>query len=169
MATEPVSTAERELWSGHYSTKALAAAWILGGVLFVVLSAAAWFVCETWESWLVVTAVVAIPVAWVWLLGLYRRFTLGYMLTSQKLVVNAGLVNATINRVALLVVDDVLCKQSGLDRLFGIGSIVVISRDKTDPTLTLLGVEDVRNVTGLLELAVAAERQSHGAVVNLSA
>mgnify|MGYP001575098363 CR=1 FL=1 len=149
---------ETILWFGSYSTKSLAVGMILGAAGFVMVTGAVFYELGVTKAACVLSVLSGVPLAFLWLLGQYRRFTLKYTLTTRRVIVESGLLNLNIGRVALLAISDVTCRQSGLDRAFGIGTIVVNSTDISDPVLKLLGVPDVRPVTELLDKACTEER-----------
>ncbi len=151
---------ERELWRGTYSTKALAATYILTTIVFVVGTVLS-FLCPVAWWWRAVLAMLSgLPLLYCFCLGQYRKFTIKYVLTSQRIVCESGLLNLNASRVGLVIVDDVGWKQIGLDRVFGIGTITITSHDPSDPVLTLAGVDNVRNVAQQIEAATAVERKA---------
>ncbi|MFA5056504.1 MAG: PH domain-containing protein [Opitutaceae bacterium] len=159
-----VDEAEKQLWSGTYSTKAMAGAWVISAIIFAACSFAS-MATGNWRVILAVSLLSALPGLWCVAVAIYRHATIRYTLTTRRLVCEAGLLTATIDRVELLMVEDVRCKQSGLDRAFGIGSIIVQSNDRSDPTWTLAGIEGVRSVTAILDQAVTEARNRHGVMV----
>lgn len=160
------SVAETELWRGSYSSKSLAGAMILSLLLFATVSITTLVYTTTWGHAILVIGLAAMPELYCLAVVNYRRLTLKYILTNKRIVCESGLLTFASSRVALLVVDDVGYKQNDLDRVFGIGTITVVSRDKSDPTLLLRGVDNVGAVVQMIEDAAAAERTAHGTVVN---
>ncbi|MEW6348741.1 MAG: PH domain-containing protein [Thermodesulfobacteriota bacterium] len=82
-------------------------------------------------------------ILWLLLLGwnvgifisLGQRYALQLKITSMRIVVTTGLVSQHVEQVDLFRVVDIERDQSVLDRIFGVGTIVLYSEDKTSPTL----------------------------------
>jgi uncharacterized membrane protein YdbT with pleckstrin-like domain len=88
-----------------------------------------------------------------------RLRSVRYRLTNQRLVVERGLLSRTLSEVDLRQVDDLVFRPGPLDRLLGIGSISVVSSDRTQPHLQLLGVMDPRGTRELIRTQVYAATQ----------
>jgi len=153
-------TVEKELWQGSYSSKAMAVAWLLGALLLVVGGTATIILIDNWGVRLALLILLALPMFYCLLVAWYRSLTLHYKITTRRLVSQSGLLNMSIERVALMSISDVSCHQNGLDRLFGIGTIVLQSTDATDPVFKMCGIEDVQVVLGILDQACTLARAS---------
>ena len=153
-------SAEEELWTGSYSPKAMVGPAIglviltlVGLMIPLVFDGPGFFI------WLI-----AVVVLWGILAAvvLYRRATARYRLTTFRLFHEHGLLSRTRNRVEVIDINDVTLQQGLIERLFNVGTIHVQSSDVTHPDLYLLGIEDVRNVTDLIDNTRRAERQRRG-------
>jgi len=120
---------------------------------------------------LLVWAVVAIVLIWVWAhfrrpdstpwfgrivlllilgsgAGLFARSALvvyrtRYRLTTQRLFIEQGILGKTTDQTELYRVDDVRTHQSFLDRIFGVGDVELIApSETTQPTTRLVGIAD---------------------------
>ncbi len=153
---------EEGIWTGSFSHLAMIGTWVSGAVLTVAL--------------LIVGLLAAMPGSgWFWLitgvglmwLGMaawygYRRLSIHYTLTSQRLVTESGLLWRRFDRVELIDIDDVTYRQGPIERLLGIGTIHVTSSDRTTPELDLPGIEHVRDVADAIDDARRKERRSRG-------
>ncbi len=153
---------EEELWEGGYSPRAMAANWLLSGVVTLMLVVIwAWKV-RNGLAW----AGLAVGLLLLWLVQLlllaYRRMSVHYELTNQRLVHQKGILRRVTDRVELIDVDDITFEQGLIDRLTGVGTIRVISSDRTHPELLLQGIESVREVAGVIDDARRAERRRRG-------
>jgi uncharacterized membrane protein YdbT with pleckstrin-like domain len=131
-------------------------------------------------SWIVVGVIAAVcivvavmtVVTWPWMLGLialfavvqqcrywYRRFSMRYRLTSYRLLEESGLVSRTVNRIELIDIEDIQLVRSLIDRIVGIGSIVLLTHDVSHPKLKIMGVENVEKRFDELEQAMRAEKR----------
>ena len=150
---------EDELWSGSYSHLAMIGSWIGGGIASLIALVA---LPMAGLGFLVVLGLVLL--LWIMLVGyyFYRRLSVHYRLTSQRLIHAAGLLWRTNDRVELIDVDDVTYRQGPVERVFGVGSILVSSSDRTTPELVLPGIENAREVADLIDDARRKERRSRG-------
>jgi uncharacterized membrane protein YdbT with pleckstrin-like domain len=100
-------------------------------------------------------AVVAIPYAlWQWLVLKNVR----YEITSQRLKVHTGVLSKRVDEVELYRVKDTRFDQPFLQRLFGLGNVVLISNDATTPTTVIRGIPDAKAVREKLRTLVEARR-----------
>jgi membrane protein YdbS with pleckstrin-like domain len=82
-----------------------------------------------------------------------------YRLTNQRLVVETGLVSRTLADVDLRSVEDLVFRQGPMDRLWGVGSISVVSSDRNTPRLQLVGVRDPKGTRELIRTQAYALTQ----------
>lgn len=153
---------EDDLWSGSYSHLAMIGSWIGGGVASVAGVILGVMTFTSASAWLILLGVLA--VGWLILASwyFYRRMSVSYELTSQRLIHEAGLLWRTVDRVELIDVDDVTYRQGPVERMLGVGTILVTSSDKTTPELLLPGIENVREVADKIDDARRKERRSRG-------
>lgn len=135
--------------------------WVLAGVVTiagVVLCA----LVPTPITWMAVGA--AVPVFWLALLGylLYQRLAVDYSLTTQRFVHQKGVLRRVTNRIEVIDIDDVTVEQGFVERMFGVGSIKLLSSDTSDPKLLLRGIDDVKRVATLIDDARRDERRKRG-------
>ncbi len=83
--------------------------------------------------------ILPIPVAfWRWLT---LRCT-SYVLTSERLRITTGVFSRRSEELELYRVKDLTVEQPFLQRLFGLGRLVLHTSDRTNPTLVLPGMRD---------------------------
>ena len=73
--------------------------------------------------------------------GLPLSFT-RYMLSEDRLFISVGFLNIKDDEILLYRVRDIDTSRSLWQRIFGVGTITVVSSDKTMPTLVLKNVKD---------------------------
>lgn len=78
-------------------------------------------------------------------LGIPLTFTT-YSLTEDKIIVDSGLLIAKQEEVLLYRVLDISVTRGILQRLSGLGTIVIVSSDKTTPTLKIKNIPRVQKV-----------------------
>jgi len=95
-----------------------------------------------------------------WLLfGLPFTFT-KYTLTREKVLVDSGVLNKTQEEVRLYRILDLTLKRSFGQRLFGLGTIVCKTSDKTLPILELKNVKRSKDIKEQLSTLIENERVS---------
>ena len=91
-------------------------------------------------------------------LGLPLTFT-KYYLTEKKLVVYSGLLTTTEEEILLYRVLDISRKRNLFQKMFGLGTIVVSSQDKSLPTLEIKNIKNSNEFKDLLSEQVEAEKK----------
>ena len=81
-----------------------------------------------------------------------------YILTKKKIIIETGLFNSTENEILMYRVKDMTLTRSFLQKLFGLGTLVVYAHDKTTPTLEVRNIKHVREFKETLSSAVEADR-----------
>lgn len=153
---------EEELWDGGYSPRAMAGNWVLSGMITLMLLVIwAWKVRNA-AAW--TALVLGLLLLWIvqLLLLAYRRMSVHYELTTQRLVHQKGILRRVTDRIELIDMDDITFEQGVIDRLTGVGTIRVISSDRTHPELLLRGIESVREVATVIDDARRSERRRRG-------
>jgi uncharacterized membrane protein YdbT with pleckstrin-like domain len=155
---------EQTLWHGSYSFKAMYGYWLLAAV--VTLAAIVASVLLPNPVTFLVASVVAVAI-WV-VFGLYyliMRLSVDYTLTNQRFIHKHGLLSRVTNRVEVIDIDDVTYTQGLVERMFGVGTIKLLSSDVSDPKLLLPGIDDVQRVSELIDRARREERRRRGLYV----
>jgi membrane protein YdbS with pleckstrin-like domain len=112
----------------------------------------------TFIVWVVLGAYLAVRGIRIALLAARLRTT-RYRATSQRLQVESGLFSRSLLEVDLRSVDDLVFHQGPVERALGIGSVTVVSSDRTVPRLRLQGVKDPRGVRELIRTHAYAATQ----------
>ena len=86
-------------------------------------------------------------------LGLPLSFT-RYRLSEDRLFVSEGFLNIKDDEVLLYRVRDIDTRRSLWQRMFGVGTVTVMSSDKTMPTLVLKNIKDPLMVKELIHRQV---------------
>jgi len=100
----------------------------------------------------------AIKIEYLWRdrkrhLGLPLSFT-KYSLSDDRLFVTEGFLNIRDDEVLLYRVRDIDTHRSLWQRIFGVGTVTVISSDKTCPTLVMKNIKDPLMVKELIHKQV---------------
>jgi membrane protein YdbS with pleckstrin-like domain len=154
--------AERELWRGGYSPKAMIGGWALSGLISAALLVAAVLWAKTAAWWLALLLAAVLPWLYHFVLLCYRRMSVRYLLTSRRFVHEAGILRRETNRIEVLDMDDIAIEQGLLERLVGVGTIRITSSDRSHPDLSLPGIENVTAVSKIFDDARLVERRRRG-------
>lgn len=92
----------------------------------------------------------------------YRTKAVRYRLTTQRLFVQTGLVAKKLEEIELFRVKDVTLSQGFLQRLLGVGTVVVLSSDDTTPRLELAGIRQPMETKETIRNAYRTSRQREG-------
>ncbi len=152
---------EQELWRGGFSPKAMYGTWMLA-VFITAAAAAISVVLPQPVTWISAGAVVA--AFWLWSVAhyAYARLSVDYSLTTQRLVHKTGILRQVTNRIEVIDIDDVQFTQGIIERMFGVGTIKILSSDVSDKSLTMRGIDNVQQVAGLIDNARRDERRKRG-------
>jgi hypothetical protein len=153
---------ERELWRGGYSPKAMVGAWLLSGLITLLLLVIGIIWKPSGTVWLILVLLMILPWLYFGVVLLYRRWSVRYLLTTRRFIHELGILRRVSDRIEVLDMDDITFVQSLIDRFFGVGTIRISSSDRTHPLLVLRGIDDVRRVSDLFDNARLAERRRRG-------
>ncbi|MEM1068374.1 MAG: PH domain-containing protein [Planctomycetota bacterium] len=145
---------EEELWTGGYSGKAMVGTWILLGLISVGIAIISFGIAFPF-------LLVAIPIVWIigGLVYAKRRLGVHYQLTSQRFIHQVGILTRKTDRIEVIDLDDVSFTQGPVERIFGVGQIVLTGSDRTHPTLSMIGIANVKEVAGLIDDVRRQERR----------
>lgn len=148
---------EEQIWSGGYSPKAMIGTWIVISLVSMVLLVLPWFI-EQLTIWLALILVAAIwfvaALRYAW-----RRLGVHYELTTQRFIHQTGIFTRDTDRIEVIDIDDVSFTQGPIQRMFDVGTIRVTSSDRSHPSLSMLGISDVKAVAGLIDDIRRKERR----------
>ncbi len=152
--------AEKSLWTGGYSPKAMYGTWLFSGVGTVAaLIGVGLLAYDQAIAWYIAGA--AILLWWCFAIGtyLYRRFSMHYELTTQRFVHQAGVLIRQTDRIEVIDIDDVSYTQGVIQRMLGVGTIRITGSDRTHPELVLRGIDKVPEIASLIDDVRREERR----------
>jgi membrane protein YdbS with pleckstrin-like domain len=154
---------EEDLWVGGFSGKAMLGSWLLAGLVTVALLVGVLLFgpgnTYLWLAWVCIAVLV-----WggLGLLLLYRKITVRYHLTTQRFIHESGFLKRVTDRIEVIDIDDVSFEQGLIERMVGVGSIRVISSDRSHPDLWMRGIDGVKEIAGLIDDIRRKERRLRG-------
>ncbi len=154
---------ERELWRGGYSPKAMIGAWCLSALVSVVLLLIGffWVGMKPWP-WIIILLIIIGFWGYNLIKLIHRRLSVSYMLTNQRFIHESGVLRRITDRIEVIDIDDITFEQGVVERIVGVGTIKIASSDRTHPELILSGIENVSQVSGLIDDTRRAERRRRG-------
>lgn len=81
-----------------------------------------------------------------------------YSLTEEKLLVEKGFLSKKEEEVRLYRIVDLTLERSFLQRIFGLGTVVCQTVDRTTPSLEIMNIKDPKRVKELISDTAEAER-----------
>lgn len=153
--------AERTLWEGSYSVKAVLGGWIVAAL--VTLAATGVGMTAGVDKGLFLGLLTAaICFGGTSLYVMYWKLSTHYQLTSLRFIHQAGLLHRVTDRIEVIDVDDVAFSQGPIERMAGVGTIKIMSSDSSHSELFLEGIDRVAHVANLIDEARRAERRRRG-------
>ncbi len=164
---------ETDLWVGrmhwkHFMGRLLA--WVAGMIVAGVITVAIARRTSAWSdgtSFWIILALVAVSGLPVFGGIFIRVFSTRYRLTTQRLFIERGILSQTVDQTELVRVDDVRVHKPFLDRLFGVGSVGVVSTDATDREIAVEGIAGPDRVAELIRTRMRTLRQKSVYLENL--
>jgi membrane protein YdbS with pleckstrin-like domain len=156
-AAAPSPSAEQTLWRGSPSWLLLLGKLIwLAIVIIVVPAALVWannrFLPDPQVMrivWIVVAGAIVWRAVHVVIALMRIRSTL-YTVTNQRVIVESGIAEKTVEDVDLRYIDDTQFRQRIIERMLGIGNVTIVSSDRVAPRFVLHGVADPRALRELI-------------------
>ncbi|MFN4243133.1 MAG: PH domain-containing protein [Tepidisphaerales bacterium] len=129
---------------------------VLGVSVVVILSVGGW-------TWLLLPPLTLLAAAIaVWPVVVNR--TQNYRITNYRIDFERGLLTRRIDTLELWHVDDIKFRQSLLERVMGIGTLVVYSGDDSTPELHIPGLNEPRKMFDLLKQRVISVKRQRGVI-----
>jgi membrane protein YdbS with pleckstrin-like domain len=159
------NTPETDLWTGRTHWKYFASLLVRAGLIYIVVAVALWqaasrqVFAQPGTAWWIALAVAAVIA--VYAMGRIGLTILNerYRLTTQRLFIERGILSQTVDQVELVRVDDVRISKSFLNRIFGVGTVSVMTTDASDRSIRITGVLGPESVAESIRTHVRAVRQ----------
>jgi uncharacterized membrane protein YdbT with pleckstrin-like domain len=73
-----------------------------------------------------------------------------YRITDQRILIESGVLSRQIEEIDMRNVEDLVYRQSVVERVLGVGDITIISADRTTARMRLVGLEKPRELRELI-------------------
>lgn len=160
--------AEEKLWHGSPSWLLLLGkiiwlalvAMVLPGVVLYVKSHSLPDPAAIRIAWIVIAALVVWRAVSV-IIALARIRSTTYTITNQRVMIESGIMEKKLEDIDLRYIDDTVFRQRVVERMLGIGNVMIVSSDKTTPNYVLRGIPDPRALRELIRARAyeASQRQ----------
>ncbi len=158
---------EQELWSGHPSQILNADVYLFWSATLIVTAAVLGYLMyrqmidsNLWAG--IIFGVVALIGAVNIAIAYFHLRTVEYVVSTQRVRIISGLFSKNIQEIELFRVKDTMANQSFYLRLFGLGTITILSGDEKLPRLVLSGVPDAIELRERIRAEVMNLRQRFG-------
>jgi len=163
------SLEEQELWHGHPAqvlNLKIYLCWTIILVLALFIASAGsdarlgtWGLGNwPWVGFVVLLLLVLAHSAWLF----FRLRAIEYVVTTQRVRVISGIFSKDIQEIELFRVKDTMAHQSFFLRVFGLGTITVVSGDERHPQLVLTAIPRAVELRERMRQEVMALRQRFG-------
>lgn len=145
---------EEQLWRATPSWLLVLGKIIRAVIVAIVLPAIYYFGRDFLAQYAnIVWIIIGIIILWQLvevMIALTRIRTTIYTITTQRVIIEKGVASKTVEDIDLRYIDDTQFTQSLIQRMLGIGNVMIVSSDKMVPAYMLRGIADPRNVRELI-------------------
>jgi membrane protein YdbS with pleckstrin-like domain len=163
---------EQDLWSGRMHWQNGIGRVIFWLLLNVAAAVGAYYLPK--RDWLSQRTLVWIVLGFFALTTLFilgglivRMLQTRYRLSSQRLFIERGILSRTMDQTELIRVDDVRMQQTFINRIFNIGTVLLMTTDMTDRSVAIIGIKEPVRVTELIRQQMRTLRGKSLFVENL--
>lgn len=137
--------------------------WAIVGLLLIAAPIVYYFVSNPrhFPIWWVSLALVVAGLVMLFIPYLIVK-SVRYRITNYRIDFERGIFGKKIDTLELWHVEDIRFDQSFLDRIFGVGNLMVVSADETTPQLWMHGLPNPRPLFETLKQRVIAVKRSRG-------
>ena len=111
-----------------------------------------------WYVYLILVVVALAAPACVWV----RHKTTRYKVTNYRVDFERGILSTRIDSVELWHIDDIVFRQGLIQRLVGVGTIELVSDDRSNPRLFLSSLPGARQLFETLKSRIIAAKRERG-------
>ena len=116
-----------------------------------------------WPAWPITLVCFVIGIAVMFVPWLLTKF-IHYRISNYRIDYEHGLLSKSIDTLELWHVEDISFHQSLVDRILGVGTIIVISHDETNPRLELKSLPNARPIFDNLKQRIIAVKRQRGVI-----
>jgi membrane protein YdbS with pleckstrin-like domain len=137
--------------------------WAIVGILLIAAPIVFYFVSNPrhFPIWWVSVALVVLGLIMLFIPYLIVK-SVRYRITNYRIDFERGIFGKKIDTLELWHVEDIRFDQSFLDRILGVGNLMIVSADETTPQLWMHGLPNPRPLFETLKQRVIAVKRSRG-------
>jgi membrane protein YdbS with pleckstrin-like domain len=144
------------------SLAAMANSFILGIIVIAAGIVGEYMLPQPYNTW-VMLGVIALVVLWLGIQAVILKCT-SYRISQDRVEYERGVLNRSMDNLDMFRVTDVRMHLTLLDRLWGIGTVEILSSDETHPVLWLAKIRDPRNAYDIIKRVSLNADQRRGVV-----
>lgn len=136
-----------ELWSASYSIWGMIGTWVLLAIVTLAVTVLDFFLMRgpffkdhALLLWEVSLGLVGLVWLFFLIIAWYRAATIRWRLTTYRFYNQKGFVFRSVDSMEVIDIDDIALHHNLLERLVGVGRIILRTKDPSDPILVLEGV-----------------------------
>lgn len=133
------------------------------GILLIISPVLWYFLQHYWMPWYVNLGAVVVGLLCLTIPLIFTRMV-RYRISSYRIDFERGLLGKNIDTLELWHVEDIKFHQSFIDRIMGVGTILIFADDATTPQLNLHGIPNARQVFDMLKQRIIKIKRSRGVV-----
>jgi membrane protein YdbS with pleckstrin-like domain len=139
--------------------------WFLFGLVLIAAPVVFYFLSNPrhFPIWWVTLALVVAGLV-MWFIPVLIVKSVRYRISNYRIDFERGIFGKKIDTLELWHVEDIRFDQSFLDRLLGVGNLMVVSSDETTPQLRMVGLPNPRPLFETLKQRVIAVKRQRGVV-----
>ena len=142
--------------------QAKASLWLLIGIGLIALPICAKLFDWKWH-WALTVICVAVALTVIIVPWVKLRAT-RYRISNYRIDYERGILKKKIDTLELWHVDDISFEQGIVDRMFNVGSILIVSSDRSNPRLELHGIPNPRAIFDSLKQRIIAVKRQRGVI-----
>lgn len=139
-------------------------AWVGAGLVLLLWPIVWWFFKDQWPgAWWFWVGSMLLGVVLMFVPGIWVRRT-RYRVTNYRIDYERGLFGKDIDTLELWHVDDISFRQSFVQRVLGVGTIMIDSGDRSTPNLPLKSIPNPRPLFDMMKSRIIAVKRQRGVI-----
>jgi hypothetical protein len=151
-----------DVWWGAFASRTMLPSWLGCALVTGVIVWTNWFLQARGVMRLCLVGAACLVFSWQCLRWANRAFGFNYRLTTRQLFSENRVLARRILRVDLRQVKRVEVRRVGLEQLLGVGRVVLLLEDNTQPPVILTGVKDPERIAEMIRGQVHRLRSDRG-------
>lgn len=136
---------------------------VVGGLVILLFPFIWKLIGGSWPAWWAFPVCLLLA-AIIWLIPIIFTRTMRYRISNYRIDYERGILARRIDTMELWHVDDISFKQSLIDRMLNVGTIEIVSNDRSTPDLLIRGLPNPRPLFDSLKSRIIAVKRQRGVI-----